>query len=225
MRSTVQVIEGSGILLLAGVMFIGIAGCGGFGTPPYVTPSTLNAVSMNAADWNILWGTGMPLHPAAFQTGWQFDMPTGSGSVHYVEVPYKATENLTGKTLTVTFSMVSNEPIYNANVEAGESGPPSFHLFLERLNDDFTNEYYRWWCSSGGYNLGTQDNQTITLSCPLTSTAWTSVYGVSTPGPFADALNNLGWVGMTFGGSGQWGHGVRLLGGSAQFQVLDVSIK
>jgi F420-0:gamma-glutamyl ligase len=78
--------------------------------------------------------------------------------VHYVEVPFNATEDLTGKTLTITFRVVSDEPVSNANVETGESDPPSFHLFIEHLNDDFTNQYYRWWCSSGGYTLGTQDN-------------------------------------------------------------------
>jgi len=31
-------------------------------------------------------------------------------------------------------------------------------------------------------------------------------------------------VGVTFGGTGGWGHGVNLLGGSAQFQVLDARI-
>jgi hypothetical protein len=105
-----------------------------------------------------------------------------------------------------------------------ESGPPSFHLFIEHLDDDFTNQYYRWWCGSGGYTLGTQDNQTITLSCPLTYTAWSSVYGRVDKTQFTDTLNNLGWVGVTFGGTGGWGHGVNLLGGSAQFQLIDARI-
>lgn len=163
-------------------------------------------------------------HPAALQTGWQFALPAAPGSVHYVEVPFEATEDLTGKTLTITFRMVSNEPVYSANVEVGESGPPSFHLFMEHLNDDFTNPYYRWWCDSVGYNLGTEDNQIITLSCSLTYTAWMSVYGGVDKTKFTDTLNNLGWVGVTFGGTGGWGHGVNLLCGSAQFQLIDASI-
>ena len=144
--------------------------------------------------------------------------------MHYVEVPFNATEDLTGKTLTITFRVVSDEPVYNANVETGESGPPSFHLFIQRFNDNFTNPYYRWWCGSGEYTLGTQDNQTVTLSCPLTYTAWSSVYGGVDKTQFADTLNNLGGVGVTFGGTGGWGHGVNLLGGSAQFQVLDAHL-
>jgi len=120
--------------------------------------------------------------------------------------------------------MVSSDPLYNANVEPGESGPPSFHLFLEHANDDFTNPYHRWWCSAGGYNLGTQENQTITLSCPLTYESWSSVYGRVDEAQFTETLAHLGGVGVTFGGAGGWGHGVNLLGGSAQFQLLDASI-
>ena len=97
-------------------------------------------------------------------------------------------------------------------------------MFIEHLNDDFTNPFYRWWCGSGGYTLGTQDNQTITLSCPLTYTSWSSVYNVVDQAQFTDTLNNLGGVGVTFGGTGGWGHGVNLLGGSAQIQVLDAHL-
>jgi hypothetical protein len=97
-------------------------------------------------------------------------------------------------------------------------------LFIEHLNDDFKNPYYRWWCSSGEYTLGTQDNQTITLSCPLTYDSWSSVYGAVDHAQFTSTLENLGGVGVTFGGTGGWGHGVNLLGGSAQFQLLDAHL-
>jgi hypothetical protein len=220
MRATARAIKGTGILLLAGMMIAGMAGCvGSFGPTP-----AANAVDMDAAHWNLLYGSGTPSHPAAAQTGWQFDLPAAPGSVQYVLVPFNATEDLTGKTLTITFRMASNKPVYSANVETGESGPPSFHLFIEHLNDDFTNPNYRWWCADGGYTLGGQDNQTITLSCPLTYTSWSSVYNLVDQAKFTETLNHLGEVGVTFGGTGGWGHGVNLLGGSAQFQVLDASI-
>jgi hypothetical protein len=204
-------------------MFLGMTGCVAGYTPPAVP----NVIDMDAEHWKILYGAQMPLHPAvASPTGWQIDIPAAPGSVHYVEVPFMATEDLTGKTLTITFRMVSDAPVYSAKVEKEESGPAGFHLFIQHLNDDFTNQYYRWWCGSGGYTLGTQDNQTITLSCPLTYTAWSSVYGKVDKTQFTDTLNNIGWVGVTFGGDSLgWGHGVNLLGGSAQFQLLDARIQ
>lgn len=220
MKSTTRAIQAAAFLLLAAVSLIGIASCGGAYTPP----SVANTVDMDAAHWSLLYGAGTPSHPATAQPGWQFDIPAAPGSVHYVVAPFNATEDLTGMTLTITFRVVSSQPAYSANVEAGESGPPSFHMFLERSNDDFTNQYYRWWCSAGGYLLGTQDNQTITLSCPLNYTSWSSVYNQSDQAHFTDTLKNLGGVGVTFGGTGGWGHGVNLLSGSAQFQLLDASI-
>lgn len=58
----------------------------------------------------------------------------------------------------------------------------------------------------------------------MTYTSWSSVYNVVDQARFTDTLNNLGGVGVTFGGTGGWGHGVNLLGGSAQFQVLDAHL-
>ena len=197
-----------------------VTGCGGaFG--PATTP---NIVDMEATHWDLLYGANLPPHPSPSQPGWQFDIPSAPGSVHYVQVPFNATQDLTGKTLTITFRMASSAPVYNASVEPGESGPPSFHMFLQHANDDFTNPSYRWWCAAGGYDLGTEDNQTITLSCPLTYTSWSSVINVVDQAQFTETLTHLGSVGVTFGGRGGWGHGVNLLGGSAQFQVLDASI-
>jgi hypothetical protein len=220
MKPTARAIQGSTILLLALIVFVGIAGCvGGFAPPP-----TPNTVDMEAAHWNLLWGAGVPSHPAPSQPGWQFNIPAAPGSVHYVQVPFNATEDLTGKTLTLTFRMVSSDAVYNASVDPHVSGPASFHLFLERRNDDFTNPYYRWWCYAGGYTLGTQDNQTVTVSCPLDYTAWSSVYAGQDKTQFTNTLNNLDSIGVTFGGSGGWGHGVNLLRGSAQFRVLDAHI-
>jgi hypothetical protein len=51
-----------------------------------------------------------------------------------------------------------------------------------------------------------------------------SVYGKVDQVQFTNTLNNLDGVGVAFGGTGGWVHGVNLLGGSAQFQVLDASI-
>jgi hypothetical protein len=51
--------------LLAGVMLIGLAGCGA-AYAPLPAPNTLD---MDAAHWDLLYGAGTPSHPAASQTG------------------------------------------------------------------------------------------------------------------------------------------------------------
>src|SRR5689334_18988305 len=125
MKAIVRAIANMGILVGVGTMVIGLASCGAGVAPPP------NTIDMDAAHWNLLYGSRIPSHPAPSQPGWHFDIPTAPGSVHYVQVPFKATQDLTGKTLTVTFRMVSNNAVYSAKVEPGENDPPSFHLFLE----------------------------------------------------------------------------------------------
>lgn len=42
---------------------------------------------------------------------------------------------------------------------------------------------------------------------------------------FSSALENIGWVGLTFGGQYFWGHGVALDNGSAKFILIDFRIE
>jgi hypothetical protein len=159
------------ILLCLLVVLFGLSGCGA--NPSFKSPAEVNAVESNPQDWYLLYGSGTPVHPEALPAGaWSFDFPGTDGSVHYIEVPYAATEDLIGRTLTMTFQVVSRGAIYDANVEPNEGGHASIHLFIEHQDDDFTNDSYRWWCAASEYPLGSQDNQVHTVSCPLDYTAW-----------------------------------------------------
>lgn len=209
------------------ILALFLVGCPSATPLPQTAPSI--AVSTQASDWSLLYGIGLPAHPAPVGTGWQFTIPTNSGAVHYVTVPYTPAVPILGKTVTMTFEVHSATPGYNALIEPGEVGPPSLHLFLQRAGDNFTGQgqyqYYRWWCEASQYLLGSRDNQIITVSCPLVSASWTSVYGKTDPTDFAAALQNLQSVGLTFGGSDGWGHGVNLTSGTAQFQMLNYAIR
>ena len=211
------------ILMLA---MLALSGCAG---PFYAPPPAPNVVDLTPNDWGITWSSAMPDHPSPLNNGWSFDVPNGTGHVNYVVVPFQATLPLEGKTISMTFRVVSTNPAYSAEVEAGESNPASLHLFFQRAGDDWSGDgpmqYYRWWCGSDGYLLGSQDNQTITLSCTLANTGWMSVRGGSDPTDFKAALDNIAYVGFTLGGIGGWGHGVRLTSGTAQFQLIGYQIQ
>jgi hypothetical protein len=73
--------------------------------------------------------------------------------------------------------------------------------------------------------LGTVDNKVVTVSCPLVSTSWSDVDGHTDPTQFAATLANMGNVGLTFGGSNGWGHGVRLVSGTSRFELLGYTIQ
>ena len=91
-------------------------------------------------------------------------------------------------------------------------------LFLQRRNDDLTEEFYRWWSNPTVYDLQATPGD-VTLTVPITPDQWSSVYGkfgsqdATTLAGFQDALSNLGHVGMTFGGGCFFGHGVNGSGG------------
>lgn len=209
--------------LLISALCLALSGCKSSAPSPPTAPTI--AVSIQPSDWSLLYGTGLSEHPSPLGLGWEFTIPTNSGSVHYVTVPYIPAAPILGKTLTMIFEMHSTAPTYNALTEPGEVGPPQLHLFLERKGDNFTNQYYRWWCAASQYLLGSNDNHAIMVSCPLVWTSWTSVYGKSDAADFASTLQNLGRVGVTFGGADGWGHGVNLTSGEASFQMVSYSIQ
>lgn len=208
-------------ILLASLLLIGLTGCP---TVQSAAPAAANTVSTASSSWQMLYGSGTPSRPAPLGSAWAFDFPTGSGSVHYVTTP--VARPLSAKAIAVTFRVVSSGAVYSAAVEPVESGPASLHLFIQRANDDFVNEYNRWWCGSGKYLLGSNDNQIITLTCPLDYTHWTDVYGRQDAAQFAATLASIGNVGITFGGNSVgWGHGVRITSGTARFELQSYALQ
>ena len=107
--------------------------------------------------------------------------------------------------------------------------PATVRLFLERQNDDFSQEFYRWWANPTGYELQPTSGS-VTMTVPLTPDQWSSVYGkagnynAAALAGFQDALGHLGNVGMTFGGGCFFGHGVNVSGGSARFVLINYTI-
>lgn len=69
------------------------------------------------------------------------------------------------------------------------------------------------------------DGQPHTITVPLTAEMWTSVTGHGTAADFEAALKNVGYVGITFGGSDFFGSGVEVRRGTVQFQMIGYSLE
>ena len=168
-----------------------------------------------ALGWTLRYGSGTVMQ------GNTFAIPPAPGSVNYVTTPIAQASG----TMTLTFRVNSTAPFY-ALTDTTSYGAPQIHLFLERSGDEaLTNEYGRWWCGSSAYVLGADDDQTVSISCPLVWTSWTDVYGHQDAAQFQDALNHLQWGGFTFGGASGWGHGVYMQGGTAQVQIENFTVQ
>ncbi len=167
----------------------------------------------------------MPLHPSFDPAGvWSFAfppefIPTGYGHVNYVQTPFEASAPL--HSVTITFEVKDDDAQWTA---FSDKTPATFRLFFEQKNDDLSSADGRWWAQSSEYDLGSNDNQVLTETIPLTSNLWTNVYGQHDNTAFLAALKNVGWFGLTFGGQDFAGHGNALISGSATFLLINYEV-
>jgi hypothetical protein len=79
----------------------------------------------------------------------------------------------------MTFQILTTgTPTFNYVMDSDNTcaTPATVRLFLERRNDDFSEEIYRWWANPIGYTLQPTSGN-VTLTVPLTPDQWSSVYG------------------------------------------------
>lgn len=198
-------------------------GCGS-PAPPNIRPREANVASLNPQDWYIYHSAEMPAHPSADANGaWSFEFPSWviGGHVNYIQTPFNATMVL--HNVTITFRIESDTPQYRV-IDSSDILPATVHLFFEQQNDDLADLNGRWWAGASVYNLGSQDNTTITFVVPLTPDQWSNVHGQRDPQAFYAALGNIGWIGVTCGGQYFWGHGVALSGGSAKYILVNLNV-
>jgi hypothetical protein len=203
-----------------------LAGCGLVEPPPNIQPQAANAISLAPQDWYVYYSDGMPPHPSADgEAAWSFEFPSAAtgGHVSYVQTPFNTTTTTTLHNVVVTFKVDSNSPQYSV-VDPTDISPATVHVFFEQKNDDLSSANGRWWAGASIYNLGSEDNSTLTYSIPFTPDQWTNVFGKSASANFYESLGNVGWIGVTFGGQYFWGHGVTLASGNSKFTLIDFHV-
>jgi hypothetical protein len=212
-------------------------GCGSPGS------QSVSPASHAAKGWSIQYSPSMPSTPTVGGPGtWYFDFPTDSNypacvynpdtlchSVNYVTNSFTTSVS---HSVSMTFQILTTgAPTFNYMMETGNTCATSatVRLFLERKNDDLSQEFYRWWSNPTVYDLQPTPGN-ITLTVPLTPDQWSSVFGrfgnqnATTLQGFQDALGDLGHVGMTFGGGCFFGHGVNISGGTARFALISYTV-
>lgn len=211
-------------VVVVGAAFLLFLGCSA------VRSSAPDTLSLRAEDWDIQYSPGMPAHPSPAPEGaWYFDFPNDPGSVHYVSVPYN--QALPHQTVSITFRVSATEPPIYSSLDTGcNSSPAHFRLYLQRRDDDMKSDGNRWWSNPAHYELGSHDNQTITVAVPLTPDQWSGLNGefghssAQAQQWFQDTLSNLGRIGVTFGGGCSFGHGVNVSVGKARFTLIRFSV-
>jgi len=225
------------------LLAIAVGGCGGVGGPPNVTPAQMGIVSQDAKSWYILYSAGTTDHPVVPPTAWAIDIPSAGGHLNYVQTPFRTTER--PRQIVMTFQVVESADAIPVSSKAPASpcrdhNPctpvAEFHIFIEQQGDNLSSEIGRWWCKRGFRLTNVSDDsfdaqefvadgQPHTITIPLSADQWTSVSGHGTPADFETALANIGYVGVTFGGSDFFGEGVDVRQGTAQFRMIELRVE
>lgn len=192
---------------------------------------TIN-VSLSPDRWKIRYSQNMPSRPSLEPTGgWYFNFPKGTNcsdkyncpGVHYVtNTFFKVIPK--GATLNIKLKIVADPTtVFNYQLEKSNTciSPAAVRAFLQKINDNMIASNGRFWSNPGKVTLA---NGIFTLSVPLVSDQWTNVDGQHSVTGFAKILNNMGNIGITFGGGCFFGHGVNVSGGTAKFIMTGFSI-
>jgi hypothetical protein len=174
----------------------------------------------------------MPPHPSLADVGWSFDFPRGTkceikhhcSGVHYVTTPYRKPITADA-TLTISFRIVTQGEVkFNYRLEASNtcSSPASVRAFLQRADDDLYAANGRFWSNPVATRLA---SGSFTMAIKLRPDQWTNVEGERDRKGFETLLDNVGDIGITFGGGCFFGHGVNIEGGSATFVMNSFAIR
>jgi uncharacterized protein YndB with AHSA1/START domain len=211
--------------------------------PTDIASAQMSVVSQDPESWDILYSAGAADHPTAPPTAWAISLPNAGGHLNYVKTPYRTT--VRPQQIVLTFRIEESPGAIPVSSEADASpcrdrNPctpvAEFHVFFEQQGDDLTSESGRWWYTSGfrltnvpddSYDAQPfmADGQPHTIDIPLSAEVWTSVTGRGTAADFEAALKNIGYVGITFGGSDFFGHGVDVEQGTVQFQLINYTVE
>jgi hypothetical protein len=210
---------------------------------PSPTPSGIKPVPLAASSWQFEYSLNMPSGPTANgSTGWYFDFPPYDldpstcdvtltcPSVHYLVTSYSADISAASSlSMTITVQLfTTGGPFsfqYMTNTNNTCVSPARVRAFIERQKDQ-GGEYYRYWSNPISYQLDSNAG-TVTLTTPLTPDQWSDVnglFGTANPAAFTAALQNVGKIGMTFGGGCFFGHSVWVSGGDARFTLTNYVI-
>jgi len=197
-----------------------LASCGGGSNPDSKVPH----FSGGSDTWSV-WGMEtkeIPLNDLA-NGGVSFDFPVSPDEVGYLMRDDRSTP---AGDISVTIKIDMPDGKILADPE-GKDCTQTAHarIILQKKNDDWANEFGRWWSRSDSFAM--DDGEATITASAADLDKWSSVLGkvaVDAPDKFQGVLNNLGRVGITFGGCGHYGHGASATHGGV-FSIVEFTVE
>lgn len=157
---------------------------------------------------------------------------TGTGtSLLMTTHPGDLLGDLTGKTISASFTITGATPVFTYDGYGQSSNPcdtpASVRLYFEgNTNGPFEYSKY-WWSNPESATLASVVGTTVSLSVPVDAGDWSNwggQPGSSVPGQFAAAAADVSGIGLSFGGGCFFANGVGLASGSASFHLASYSV-
>lgn len=222
---------------------------------PFLLASALFAqsLSLNSHSWNVTgWkvraadlsqaGSSNIRLSNAVDGSLVFDFPVDSGRSTFQTVNYLYTKYTAplGSQLTYALAITSTgAPVFQWKTEAGNNCDSAIQFCAPAAARPYFESSYkgtcasgqisvwcnRWWSANSYYVL---TPGLVTLVILLDPAQWSTVNGstgVQEIAAWNYALQNPTQIGITFGGGYFFGHGVYVTGGTAQFQLQQLSVQ
>jgi hypothetical protein len=188
-------------------------------------------LDLSASVWQIL-NNGATLHNDA-SGGLYFDFPAVQPNAGCLGPPITCT-NVNYLTTTHVPTAISGMISITLRVDASDP-PPSFEDTSTGSCGNTTVRAFfrsqgggnnsRWWSNPISYTL---TSGTVTMNIPIDSDIWSNVvgdFGYENPNQWANAIDDVIELGVTFGNSGcAFGHGVFVVGGTARFTIENYEV-
>ncbi|HYG48385.1 MAG TPA: hypothetical protein VD846_10655 [Allosphingosinicella sp.] len=167
-----------------------------------------------------------PLHPTPRRGGgWQMDIPTLPGSIHYVTFRHGP---LAGKRRIVMRYRIETARGVRLLASSDGRSPAMITLYFQRRGDNWSGrgrfETYRWYATFATRSPVTAGDHVMVA--PLDG-PWTAVErsrAVTSPAAFRQAVAEADRVGFVMGGGDGYGHGVSATG-PARLIVTDFRVE
>ena len=141
--------------------------------------------------------------------------------------------DLTGKTLTATFTITGTATAFTYNGQNNQPGnpctsPASVRLYFAGNTSNSDTSVRQWWSNPQAYGLASLVGHEMTLTVPLDTSNWAedggNVVASAVPSEFAAAVAAVSTVGVSFGGGCSYANGVAPTDGTASFVLVNYSV-
>ena len=173
-------------------------------------------LGLSGESWKVLYSKNCPSTCSAGQVdgqpGWTFNVKDNR-QPHYLlrSVPDSARNAIKDANSSLVVVMTIDEVDLKSVQDGGTNCYAT--VMMQRAGDNLSGQgqyaHYRQW-AGGAFRFPLVDSKFVTMTIPMDRLKWTGVWGQNAPADaWSGTLNNLSKIGVTLGGTSDFGHGIK----------------